>query len=374
MAGLVVAIFAVGWVFAATKRSQDAAFVRVWARRAAIALFAVALLATTECAGGEQMPDLSGATSWLNSPPLTRAQLKGKVVLIDFWTYSCINCLRSLPYMRAWDAKYRSSGLVIIGVHTPEFDFEKDPANIEKALRKFGITYPVAVDSKRLIWSAFNNEYWPAHYFIDAHGRIRYHHFGEGDYKESDQWIQKLLKERNDAEETSAGPLVLSGSGAEIPADIEDMDSPETYIGYLRAERFDSPGGLHSDRAQVYRAPAHLDLNHWGFSGTWIDHGEAAVLETAHGSIIFRFHARDLHLVLGPSTGGPGAGPIRFRVRIDGQAPGADHGVDCDEQGFGTVTEDRLYQLIRQHGTIKDRTFEIEFLDPGVQAFSFTFG
>jgi thiol-disulfide isomerase/thioredoxin len=379
MAGMVVAILAVGWVFAATKRSQEAALCRGWARRAAVALLAAALLTTTACAGGEQMPDLSGATSWLNSPPLNRDQLKGKVVLIDFWTYSCINCLRSLPYLRAWDAKYRASGLVIIGVHTPEFDFETNPANIEKALKKFGITYPVAVDSKRLIWSAFNNQYWPAHYFIDANGRIRYHHFGEGNYEESERWIQKLLKERNGAEQPAAGPLPLSASGAEVPADGEALGSPETYIGYFRAERFDSPGGLHSDRAQVYRAPTHLELNHWGLTGTWIDHGEAAELKTANGSILFRFHARDLHLVLGPSTGGPGtggagAGPVRFRVRIDGQAPGADHGVDCDEQGFGTVTEVRLYQLIRQHGTIKDHTFEIEFLDAGVQAFAFTFG
>jgi thiol-disulfide isomerase/thioredoxin len=369
MAGLVVAILAVGWLFAATKRSQKAALCRGWARRAAVALLATALLTTSAEAFGEQMPELSGATSWLNSPPLNRAQLKGKVVLIDFWTYSCINCLRSLPYLRAWDAKYRSSGLVIIGVHTPEFDFETNPANIEKALRKFRITYPVAVDSKRLIWSAFNNEYWPAHYFIDANGKIRYHHFGEGDYQESEQWIQKLLKERNGAEQPAAGSLALSGSGAEIPADNEALGSPETYIGYQRAERFASPGGLNADRAQVYRAPSRLDLNQWGFSGAWIDHGEAAALKTASGSILFRFHARDLHLVLGP-----GAGPVRFRVRLDGQAPGADHGVDCDEQGFGTVTDDRLYQLIRQQGKIKDRTFEIEFLDPGVQAFAFTFG
>jgi thiol-disulfide isomerase/thioredoxin len=333
-------------------------------------LLAAALLSTAADAGGQQMlPDLSGATSWLNSPPLNRYQLQGKVVLIDFWTYSCINCLRSLPYLRAWDAKYRASGLVIIGVHTPEFDFEKDPANIEKALRKFGITYPVAVDSKRRIWSAFHNEYWPAHYFIDATGKVRYHHFGEGDYEESEQWIQKLLKERNGAQPSPAAPLSISASGAEAVADRQSIGSPETYIGYQRAENFASPGGLQNDVAQVYHAPAMLELNQWGFSGAWIDHGEAAVLRKANGSILFRFHARDLHLVLGP-----GAGPVRFRVRLDGHAPGADHGVDCDEQGLGTVTEDRLYQLIRQHGTIKDRTFEIEFLDPGVQAFSFTFG
>jgi thiol-disulfide isomerase/thioredoxin len=370
MAGMVVTIFAVGWVLAATKLSRNAALVRGWARRTAIALLATVVLATAAEAGGQQMlPDLSGATSWLNSPPLNRAQLKGKVVLVDFWTYSCINCLRSLPYLRAWDAKYRGSGLVIIGVHTPEFDFEKNPANIEKALRKFGITYPVAVDSNRRIWSAFHNEYWPAHYFIDATGKVRYHHFGEGDYEVSERWIQKLLTERNSAQQLPAGPLPLSASGAEAAADLGAMDSPETYIGYLRAEHFASPGGLQAEVEQVYRAPPSLELNQWGFSGAWIDHGEAATLRTANGNILFRFHARDLHLVLGP-----GSGPVRFRVRIDGQAPGADHGVDCDEQGFGTVTEDRLYQLIRQHGTIKDHTFEIEFLDPGVEAFAFTFG
>jgi thiol-disulfide isomerase/thioredoxin len=333
-----------------------------------VALLAAAILTTA--AGAQQMlPDLSGATSWLNSPPLNRSQLKGKVVLIDFWTYSCINCLRSLPYLRAWDEQYRASGLVIIGVHTPEFDFEKDPANIQKALRKFGITYPVAVDSQHRIWSAFHNQYWPAHYFIDATGKVRFHHFGEGDYEESEQWIQKLLKERNGPRQSSPAPTSLRANGAEVAADGSALGSPETYIGYSRAERFASPGGLQADREHVYLAPQWLQRNQWGLSGTWVEHDEAAVLNAAHGSILFRFHARDLHLVLGP-----GAGQVRFRVRIDGHAPGADHGVDCDEQGLGTVTEDRLYQLVRQHGRIEDRTFEIEFLDPGVKAFSFTFG
>lgn len=362
-----MAISAIEFTFAATHGAPLRKGRTQWA---AVALLAAAALALPAGANGQQMlPDLSGATSWLNSPPLNREQLKGKVVLVDFWTYSCINCLRSLPYLRAWDAKYRASGLVIIGVHTPEFDFEKDPANIQKALRKFGITYPVAVDSQRRIWSAFHNDYWPAHYFIDVHGRVRYHHFGEGNYEESERWIQKLLKERNGGEQSPSGPLALSASGAEAAADGEALGSPETYIGYERAERFASPGGLRTDRAQVYLAPAWLALNQWSLKGEWIDSGEAAMLKKAHGSIFFRFHARDLHLVLGP-----GAGPVRFHVRLDGQAPGADHGVDCDEQGYGTVTEDRLYQLVRQRGKIKDRTFEIEFLDPGVQAFSFTFG
>jgi thiol-disulfide isomerase/thioredoxin len=357
-------------IFTATKPSLRALLRprRVWA--AALALLVAALLSTSANAPAQQMlPDLSGATSWLNSPPLNRDELKGKVVLIDFWTYSCINCLRSLPYLRTWDARYRSSGLVVIGVHTPEFDFEKDPANIQKALRKFGITYPVAVDSDYRIWTAFHNQYWPAHYFIDATGKIRYQHFGEGDYDESERWIQKLLKERNGAQPSSAAALPLAGGGAEMPADGAALGSPETYLGYQRAERFASPGGLRSDRPQIYLAPHSLQRNQWGFSGAWNDHGEAAVLTTARGSIFFRFHARDLHLVLRP-----GSAPVRFRIRIDGRAPGADHGVDCDEQGLGTVTEDRLYQLVRQHGTIEDRTFEIEFLDPGVQAFAFTFG
>jgi thiol-disulfide isomerase/thioredoxin len=370
MADPVLAIRAGGWVLAATKRFVGAALRGGGARRATVALLAAALLATAAAASGQQMlPDLSGATSWLNSPPLNRDQLRGKVVLIDFWTYSCINCLRSLPYLRAWDEKYRASGLVIIGVHTPEFDFEKNPANIQKALRKFGITYPVAVDSQHRIWSAFHNEYWPAHYLIDAKGRIRYHHFGEGEYEETERQIQELLKERKDAQPMPAGPLPLHASGAEAAADGAALGSPETYIGYQRAERFASPGGLQSDRARNYLAPASLERNQWGLSGAWIDRGEAAELRAAHGKILFRFHARDLHLVMGP-----GAGPVRFRVRIDGRAPGADHGVDCDEQGFGTVTEDRLYQLVRQHGKIEDRTFEIEFLDPGVRTFAFTFG
>jgi thiol-disulfide isomerase/thioredoxin len=341
---------------------------RVWL--AAVALLAAAVLPVASCAHAQQtLPDLSGATSWLNSPPLNRDQLKGKVVLIDFWTYSCINCLRSLPYLRAWDARYRSSGLVIIGVHTPEFDFEKDPANIQKALRKFGITYPIAVDSDYRIWSAFHNEYWPAHYFIDAKGIVRYQHFGEGDYEESERWIQKLLKERNGAPPVSAAALPASADGAELPALGAALGSPETYIGYQRAERFASPGGLRSGQLKLYLAPLSLERNRWGLSGAWTDHAESAVLGSAPGSILFRFHARDLHLVLRP-----GSAPVRFRVRIDGHAPGADHGVDCDEQGLGTVTEDRLYQLVRQHGAIEDRTFEIEFLDPGVQAFAFTFG
>jgi thiol-disulfide isomerase/thioredoxin len=357
-------------VMAVSAGKQGATLRRGWAWRAAVALLAaMGLTAAARADGQQRMPELSGATSWLNSPPLDRDQLRGKVVLVDFWTYSCINCLRSLPYLRAWDARYKASGLVIIGVHTPEFDFEKDPANIQKALRKFGITYPVAVDSNYRIWNAFHNQYWPAHYFIDATGQLRHQHFGEGDYQESEAWIQKLLKERNGARQAALGPLPLSASGPEAAADSAAVESPETYIGYLRAERFASPGGLRRDQAQAYLTPQLRERNQWGLSGRWTVQGEAARLDAAHGSILFRFHARDLHLVLGP-----GAGPVRFRIRINGQAPGADHGADCDQQGFGIVIEDRLYQLVRQRGTVEDRTFEIEFLDPGVQAFAFTFG
>lgn len=357
-------------IFAAINSYRRAAprSARVWL--AAVALLAAALLPVASCAHAQQtLPDISGATSWLNSPPLNRDQLKGKVVLIDFWTYSCINCLRSLPYLRAWDAQYKASGLVIIGVHTPEFDFERNPANIQKALRKFGITYPVAVDSNHRIWDAFHNQYWPAHYLIDATGKVRFHHFGEGDYEQSERWIRQLLKERNGAQMPPVAPPQPAASGAEAAADGAELNSPETYIGYQRAERFASAGGLQPDRAQIYSAPASPMRNQWGFNGLWSDREQEAVLNAPHGSILFRFHARDLHLVLGS-----GARPVRFRIRIDGRAPGADHGVDCDEQGVGTVSEERLYQLVRQHGTIKDRTFEIEFLDPGVRAFAFTFG
>jgi thiol-disulfide isomerase/thioredoxin len=330
-----------------------------------------AVSASTEGDVGRTLPDLSGATSWLNSPPLSRAQLKGKVVLVDFWTYSCINCLRTLPYMRAWAAKYKDSGLVVIGVHTPEFPFETNTANIQKALRKFDITYPIAVDSDHRIWEAFNNEYWPAHYFIDATGKIRYSHFGEGHYDESEKWIQELLKERNGGHPMSGDSVQVEASGTEAAADNLQVESPETYIGYSRAERFVSPKGLGQDYSRTYLAPQKLALNEWGLTGKWTDQAQTAVLNATPGSILFRFHARDLHLVLGPAKDGK---PIRFRVRIDGQEPGENHGVDTDAHGDGSVTEDRLYQLVRQKGPVQDRTFEIEFLDPGVQAFSFTFG
>jgi cytochrome c biogenesis protein CcdA/thiol-disulfide isomerase/thioredoxin len=315
-------------------------------------------------------PSLEGAVKWLNSPPLTREALQGKVVLVDFWTYSCINCLRSVPYVEAWWEKYKNDGLVVIGVHTPEFAFEKDPANVEKSLADFKITYPVAVDSNYAIWKAFHNEYWPAHYFIDAQGSIRYHHFGEGKYDESEEVLQQLLREKNAALKT-AGLVQVVGTGPQAAPDFGDVRSPETYIGYSRQQNYASPQKIRQDAPQVYTAPSRLTVNQWGLAGNWNVSDEHAALPAAPGKIIFRFHARDLHLVLGPGKNGK---PVRFRVSIDGTPPGADHGGDTDEQGAGVVKEYRLYQLIRQKGKIEDRTFEIEFLDPGVQAFAFTFG
>jgi len=321
------------------------------------------------------MPDLSGAVAWLNSLPLSSKSLRGKVVLIDFWTYSCINCLRALPYVEGWAAKYKDAGLVVIGVHTPEFAFEKERGNVEKAVRDLKITYPVAIDSDYRIWQAFNNEYWPAHYFVDGKGRIRHHHFGEGEYAESERVIQELLKE-NGAQLSSSGTTsvaisVAAGTGAEAAPDSADVRSPETYVGYHRAEHFGSTEAIAQDSKRTYTPQPRLSLNQWALSGNWKVGEESAVLQTAPGRIIFRFHARDLHLVLGPTKDGK---PVRFRVKLDGTPPGDDHGVDTDNNGSGTVQDHRLYQLIRQKGPVEDRTFEIEFLDPGVQGFAFTFG
>lgn len=327
--------------------------------------------ATGESLQGSVLAGLSGATDWINSPPLTADQLKGKVVLVDFWTYSCINCLRTLPYVEAWAQKYKDSGLVVIGVHTPEFPFEKDLSNVQRAVHDFGITYPVAMDNNNKIWNAFSNEYWPAHYFIDGTGKVRNHHFGEGNYDESERWIQELLKERNAQETLPSGIVSVQAQGAEAAPDMDEVKSPETYVGYERAEHFASPGGLNQDDPQLYTIPMHLELNQWALAGKWIDGGQIAVLASSKGRIAYRFHARDLHLVLGPSSDGK---PVRFRVSIDGKVPGENHGVDTNENGDGMVTENRLYQLVRQKGTITDHTFTIEFLDPGVQAFAFTFG
>lgn len=315
------------------------------------------------------MPSLAGATAWLNSPPLTTEGLRGKVVLIDFWTYSCINCLRAIPYVKAWADKYRAQGLVVIGVHAPEFAFEKDTGNVTKAVTDLGIAYPVAVDSDYSIWRAFSNQYWPAHYFIDAQGRVRHHHFGEGDYEESEQIIQQLLAEAGHAE-VASGRISVSAGGAQAAADMDDVGSPETYVGYARAENFVSPGGAAHDVRHGYRAPVKR-LNEWGLDGDWTIAAEQATSMSPSAGITYRFHARDLHLVAGP--GAPGTS-IPFRVTIDGVAPGTNHGVDVDADGNGVITQHRLYQLVRQTGPVVDRTFEIHFLAPGVNAYAFTFG
>ncbi|HXS49265.1 MAG TPA: cytochrome c biogenesis protein DipZ [Sphingomicrobium sp.] len=308
-----------------------------------------------------------GIGPWFNSPPLTAAQLKGHVVVIDFWTYSCINCLRSIPYVKAWDQRYRKDGLIVIGVHAPEFAFEHDPANVAKAVRDLGITYPVVMDNDWKLWRALHNNYWPAHYFIDAQGRVRYHHFGEGDYAMSERVIRQLLADAGHA--PAGGMSVAQGSGAEAQSNFSEIGSPETYIGYYRADRFASPGGLVHDQPKTYES-APLELNQWSLEGQWIDQRQSARSLAAGARISFRFHSRDLHLVMGSATGKP----VRFRVTLDGQAPGGDAGVDTNAKGTGVVTGQRLYQLIRQKGAIQDRTFRVEFLDPGVEAFSFTFG
>jgi cytochrome c biogenesis protein CcdA/thiol-disulfide isomerase/thioredoxin len=316
------------------------------------------------------LPSLAGATGWLNSAPLTPAALRGKVVLIDFWTYSCINCLRALPYVKSWYARYAPYGLVVIGVHAPEFPFEKNPDNVRRAVHDLGITYPVALDNDYAIWGAFNNRYWPAHYFIDAQGQIRGHHFGEGDYAASEQLIRKLLLEAGATQLPPPGAGV-EASGAEAPADEAQLHSPETYVGYARAENFSSPGGAVRDARHDYSAPATLTLNQWALIGPWRIEADRAVALGPNAAIRFRFHARDLHLVLGAPDA---AHPLRFRVSLDGQAPGEDHGSDVQPDGTGTVSGQRLYQLIRQAQPQGEHTFTIEFPDAGVQAYSFTFG
>ncbi len=325
--------------------------------------------ATESVSVGSGFPPLDGATEWLNSPPLTPQGLKGKVVVIDFWTYSCINCLRSIPYVRAWAEKYKDHGLVVIGVHTPEFAFERSVANVRAAVAALKIGYPVAIDNDYKIWRAFDNEYWPAHYFIDARGHIRHMHFGEGNYDESERMIQQLLAEAGN-KDVPTGIADVSASGAEAAPSSSDQ-SPETYVGYNRADGFVSPGGLVPDESHIYTADAQPALNQWSLAGDWTDTGEHASLNAPNGRITYRFHARDLHLVLGPSPDGK---PVRFRVTIDGAAPEEDHGADVDAAGQGMIDGQRLYQLVRQVGAVKDRNFTIEFLDPGVQVFAFTFG
>jgi thiol-disulfide isomerase/thioredoxin len=316
-----------------------------------------------------RMPSLDGAIGWINSQPLTAATLRGKVVVVEFWTYSCINWRRQLPYVRAWAQRYGDQGLVVSGVHAPEFAFERDAERVRRATREMQIAYPVAIDSDHAIWQAFDNSYWPALYFIDAKGQIRHHHFGEGEYETSEMVIRQLLAEAG--AHTVDGPAVaVDAREAEAAADWRNLASPETYVGYRRTHNFAS-GSVLRDERHVYAAPAQLPRNHWSLAGTWTIGAQSAVGDEAGARLAFRFHARDLHLVMGPARDGS---RVRFRVRIDGQPPGDAHGVDVDEQGDGAVTEPRMYQLIRQPGTIGDRLFELELLDPGVEVFAFTFG
>ena len=313
-----------------------------------------------------RMPELAGATGWINTTPLTAAALRGKVVVVEFWTYSCINWRRQLPYVRAWAQRYPD--LVVLGVHTPEFGFEHAIADVQRAVATMQIPYPVAVDSDYAIWNAFDNMYWPALYFVDAQGRVRHHQFGEGDYEASEMVIRRLLAE---AGHPAEGALAVADPrGFEAPADLRDLLTPENYIGYARTEGFASPGGAIRDLRWVYRAPSQLQLAEWALAGTWTMGRESAVLDVPGGHIVYRFHARDLHVVMGPHA----TTSVRFRVRIDGQPPGDAHGIDVDDQGNGTITESRLYQLIRQPSPIRDRVLEIEFLDAGAEVFSFTFG
>ena len=316
-----------------------------------------------------KLPSLAGATGWLNSQPLTAANLRGKVVLVDVWTYTCINWLRTLPYLRAWAGKYKDQGLVVIGVHSPEYGFERNLDNVRRAVKDMRIDYPVAIDNDYAIWRALDNQYWPALYVVDAQGRIRHHQFGEGGYDKAERVIQHLLAEAG-ASGVDKGLVAVEGRGIEAEADWADLKSGENYLGSERTENFVSRGGRLNE-SRSYAAPASLRLNHWALSGEWTVRKDAILVNGAKGRIAYRFHARDVHLVMGPAAPGASA---RFRVLIDGQPPGAAHGADVDDQGNGTVSGQRLYQLIRQPKPIDDRLFEIEFLDPGVEAFAFTFG
>ena len=317
-----------------------------------------------------RMPALDGATGWLNSQPLTPDGLRGRVVLVQFWTYTCVNWLRTLPYVRAWAEAYRDRGLVVIGVHTPEFPFEHEAANVRRAVHDLQVGYPVAMDSDYEVWRAFGNHYWPALYFADTQGRIRHHHFGEGEYQQSGMVIQQLLVEA-DLTDHDHELVSVDAQGAEAPADWATLRSPENYTGYARAGNFASPGGIRPGQPHHYTAPAQLRLNHWALTGDWTVEDQAARLGTAGGQITCRFQARDLNLVMGPAA--PKT-PVSFQVLLDGQPPGPDHGTDADEHGSGTLTEQRLYQLVRQHGPVTERTFEIMFSDPGAEAYAFTFG
>jgi|SRR5262245_840519 len=317
-----------------------------------------------------RLPGFAGATGWLNSPPLAAADLYGKVVLADFWTYTCINWLRTLAYVRAWAEKYRERGLVVVGVHTPEFPFERDIDNVRAAAADLRVGYPIALDSNYAVWRDFGNRYWPAVYIADAQGRIRHHQFGEGEYDECEWVIQRLLRDAG-AQDIGDELVMVTPAGFEAQADWSNLRSPETYLGYEQAQNLVSEIGADFDETRRYTAPASLELNQWALSGEWTIERGASVLNRADGRIVFRFHARDVHLVMGPRE--PGAS-VPFTVSIDGAPPGGSHGLDVDEQGRGTVSRQRLYQLFRERGPITDRTFDITFRDPGVEAYVFTFG
>jgi thiol-disulfide isomerase/thioredoxin len=337
-------------------------------RRTFMTLAGAALVDWRGLNADDDLSRLGAATAWLNSPPLSSAALRGKVVLVDFWTYSCINWRRQFPYVRAWAAKYKDRGLVLIGVHSPEFAFEKSLDNVRLAVNDIGVTYPVAVDSDHAIWRAFGNAYWPALYFIDVRGRIRHRQFGEGDYDKSEKMIQRLLSEIGPGA-LELGLVTPAASGAEAPADWGNLRSPETYTGYSRTSNLASSGAV-ANKRRTYDAPPRLQLNQWAVAGDWTLGEETAVLESAGGRIAYCFHARDLHLVMGPAKNKL----MPFKISIDGQPPGPGHGVDVDEQGRGTLSGPRMYQLVRLPHPIRDRRFEIEFEDPGVEAFSLTFG
>jgi thiol-disulfide isomerase/thioredoxin len=317
-----------------------------------------------------RLPPFSGATGWLNSPPLTTDELRGRVVLVDFWTYTCINWLRTLGYVRAWSEKYADRGLVVVGVHTPEFPFERDVDNVRQAVKDMRVEYPVALDSDYAVWEAFSNRYWPAVYIADANGRIRHHHFGEGGYEECERIVQQLLREAG-GDEVPDDLVSVADDGFEAQADWANLESPETYLGYEQAQNFASPGGAELNEPRTYIPPDPLRLNRWALSGDWTVERRASVLNRADGRIAFRFHARDVNLVMGPPARGAS---VPFVVLVDGEPPAAAHGLDVDAQGRGTLSEQRLHQLIRERGSIRDRTFEITFLAPGVEAYAFTFG
>ena len=366
------------------KEKQRSSSSYIFALALAAALFMIAVTASlpSKAAGQGQtasttrlpvkgnMPPLDGATAWINSPPFKAADLRGKVVLIEFWTYTCINWRRQFPYVRAWANKYWDKGLVVIGVHSPEFVFEKNLDNVRQLTKELGVSFPVAVDSEHAIWRAFHNEYWPALYFVDTQGRIRHQQFGEGEYEQSERVIQQLLAEAG-ATGMDERLVSVTGEGPEAPADWENLRSPENYTGYEMSKGFASPGGPVRDQPHAYGTPAHLSVNEWALSGEWTITSDSAMPKDPNGRLTYHFHARDLNLVMGPSVPGK---RVRFRVLIDGHAPGAAHGTDVDEQGNGTMSEQRMYQLIRQARPIRDRSFTINFLDPGAEAFCVTFG